>query len=171
MRFRDIPKFIQDGGYCVDIPFDQLEHHMDRYINDYGLQMQPDFQRAHVWTDDQSSRFVEFLLRGGQASRIIYFNHPGWMDSFTGEFVLVDGLQRVTACLKFLKNELAVCGHYLEEFTDKLPTMITLRFNVNRLQTKAEVLQWYLDLNSGGVVHTNEELNHVRDMLKAIKGT
>ncbi len=38
-------------------------------------------------------------------------------------------------------------------------------FCVNDLQTRAEVLQWYLDLNEGGVVHTSEELNRVRAML------
>jgi hypothetical protein len=41
---------------------------------------------------------------------------------------------------------------------------------VNDLKTREEVLQWYLDLNSGGVVHTEEELNRVREMLEKEKG-
>jgi hypothetical protein len=31
-------------------------------------------------------------------------------------------------------------------------------FAVNDLPTRAAVLQWYLDLNTGGVVHTSHEI-------------
>ena len=39
------------------------------------------------------------------------------------------------------------------------------RWHVNDLSTYSEVLQWYLDLNSGGTVHTEEELNRVQQLL------
>jgi len=172
MRFRDVPQYVRDGGYQVDIPLDMLIDTINRFTDSYCLQMQPDFQRAHVWTDEQSSRYVEFLLRGGRSSRIIYFNHPGWQDSYEGEFVLVDGLQRVNACLRFLRNELTIFhGQYFGDFTDTLPPLQGLKFNINSLKTRAEVLQWYLDLNEGGVVHTTDELDRVRAMLEAEKGT
>jgi len=170
MRFRDIPRFIQDGGYCVDLSLDDLIGHVDRYISEYNLQLQPDFQRAHVWTDAQAAKYVEFLLRGGNSSRVVYFNYPGWMRDFTGDFVLVDGLQRLTACLRFMRNELPILdGQYYDNFTDRLSQMVGLKFNINCLQTKAEVLQWYLDLNDGGVVHTTDELDKVREMLEQEK--
>ena len=102
MLFRDIPQFVHDGGYTCDIPFESLPDEVKRFITKYGLQMQPDFQRAHVWSNKQSIKFVEFLLRGGSSSRIIYFNHPGWMSCYEGDFVLVDGLQRLTACMQFV---------------------------------------------------------------------
>jgi len=38
-------------------------------------------------------------------------------------------------------------------------------FSMNTLRTKAEVLEWYLQLNSGGVVHTEAELKRVRKLL------
>lgn len=38
--------------------------------------------------------------------------------------------------------------------------------NINDLQTKADVLQWYIDFNSGGVVHTDEEIERVKKLLK-----
>jgi hypothetical protein len=36
---------------------------------------------------------------------------------------------------------------------------------VNELKTRREVLQWYLDLNAGGVVHTTKEIERVRELL------
>jgi len=37
------------------------------------------------------------------------------------------------------------------------------------LEKAGEVLQWYLDFNSGGVVHTEEELKKVRELLESEK--
>lgn len=88
-----------------------------------------------------------------------------------GDFVCVDGLQRLTALLKFLDNELAVFDGYCRsdiEGIDLLLRGITVKVSINNLPTKAAVLQWYLELNSGGTVHTQAELDRVRTMLKEI---
>jgi len=37
--------------------------------------------------------------------------------------------------------------------------------HISLLQTHAEVLQWYIDINSGCVIHTTEEIQKVKDML------
>jgi hypothetical protein len=42
---------------------------------------------------------------------------------------------------------------------------IMLQFYVNNLENKWEVLKWYVDLNSGGTVHSKEEINRVKQML------
>ena len=42
---------------------------LDRLINEEGLQLNPDFQRGHVWTEDQQVKFLEFILRGGKTGR------------------------------------------------------------------------------------------------------
>jgi hypothetical protein len=45
--------------------------------------------------------------------------------------------------------------------------MLTARFswNIAGLKTRKEVLEWYLNFNSGGSVHTEQELQKVRDLL------
>ena len=40
-----------------------------------------------------------------------------------------------------------------------------LRININDLQTREEVLTWYLDFNSCGTVHSEEEIARVRKLL------
>ena len=42
---------------------------------------------------------------------------------------------------------------------------ITLKVHINNLKTKKEVLTWYLEMNTGGTVHTDDELDRVRKML------
>ena len=165
MKFRDLPKFTRVGSYQVNVPFDSLLDHLDRYDNGLSnFQLNPDFQRGYVWTEAQQIAFVEYLLKGGKAHRTIYFNHPNWMGSFKGDFVCVDGLQRITACVRFIKNEIKVFGkYYCKDFEDKLPYDIDLIFNINNLKTKKEVLQWYLEMNTGGTVHTEAEINKVKN--------
>jgi hypothetical protein len=41
-----------------------------------------------------------------------------------------------------------------------------IKLNINDLKTKKEVLQWYLDFNTGGTVHTEEEIVKVKKLLE-----
>jgi hypothetical protein len=43
----------------------------------------------------------------------------------------------------------------------------TFDFIVNDLRTRKEVLQWYLDLNTGGTIHTSDEIEKVKRLLAA----
>lgn len=173
MKFADIPPFIGSSGlYVVNHSLVLLEGQLRQYEADYGLDLNPDFQRGHVWNERQQIAFVEFFLRGGATSRIIYFNSP-WFASAGkqgayGDMVIVDGLQRLTALRRFLADEIPAFGATLSEYEDTLHfanAKHNLQFAINGLQTRAEVLQWYLEFNTGGVVHTPEEIQRVRNLL------
>lgn len=168
-RFRDIEQFIRcDGGH--DVGWAYLERQIE---HEPTLDLDPDFQRGHVWSEQKQREYIEFSLRGGKSARAVYLNCPGYSRCNVepggySDFVLVDGKQRITAVRKFMAGELRAFGHYVHEYGDKLPFHTpSLAWRVNELRTKAEVLRWYLQLNSGGVVHTEEELARVRGMLDA----
>ena len=171
MRFRDIPQFISDGNYRVDVNFEHLIRWVDEFIVEGNLQLNPDFQRGHVWTEEQQIKFIEFILQGGKSGRDIYFNHPQWHDRWTNEgyheFVCVDGLQRITAIRRFLNDEISIFGKYkyseFEGQTDIVRQNLTI--HVNDLKTRREVLQWYIQMNAGGTPHTIEEIQRVTDMM------
>lgn len=173
-RFSDIPQFTRSAGYMVHVGLDHLARHYARMVTHYGLDVSPDFQRGYVWTQEQKIRFMEYMLRGGTSGLDIYCNAPTWQHgSLTPHdpnawFVLIDGKQRIDAALGFLNNEFPVFGqHYLRDFTDRLRMVgSNFRWHVNDLKTREECLKWYLDLNSGGTVHTEDELNKVRLLLE-----
>lgn len=169
MRFRDIPQFTRSAGYSVDVSWDYLPSHYLNYVQDYGLDVSPDFQRDYVWTAEQKVRYVEYILQGGMSGKDIYFNAPGWRHGETGHFVLVDGKQRLDAVLAFLNNEFPIFGGaYRRDFEDNPGMLIaSFKFHVNDLKTRAEVLQWYIDLNAGGTIHTPDEINRVRALKEA----
>ena len=167
MKFTDIPQFTQEGSWECNFPIDRLVRQIEEWEREEGLNMCPDFQRGHVWTDEQQIAFVEFILRGGNTGRVIYLNDPTWgsYSDIVGEFVCVDGLQRVTALRRFLYNDIKVFGRYYKEFKGNLRMVNDMKINVNNLKTRKEVLNWYLEMNSGGTPHTEEEINRVKQLL------
>jgi hypothetical protein len=165
-KFEDI-KQMSKSHYNVHISWNYLEEQLasysERKITKFDLN--PDFQRGHVWTTAQQIAYVEFIIRGGESGQDIYFNCPGWMNDYRGPMELIDGLQRITAVLAFLHNEIPAFGAFFSEYEDKrFIYRLHFNFHVGNLSTRAEVLQWYLDLNSG-VAHTNDEIKRVEQLL------
>lgn len=172
VRFEDIPKFTREATYAIDVGWTHLIKFVENEIEEGKLDIDPDFQRAHVWTREQQVHYVEFVMRSGKSSNIIHTNCPGYLGgNKVGPYVLVDGKQRLNAIMCFLKGEFRVFegepyGGYHDDF-DKIDFLVCrVRWSVNDLPTRADVLQWYLDLNTGGTIHTTDEIEKVRKMLK-----
>lgn len=173
MRFEDIPQFTYWGGYSVNISWAYLEKQLASMAEGVNFDMDPDFQRAHVWDRAKQIKYVEYILRGGRAARDILWNASNWqtrqVDTEFGESVLlVDGKQRLEAARSFMRNEIPAFGHLYREFEGGMRFLVgpSFTFHINALKTRAEVLQWYIDLNTGGVVHTEEEIQKVAELLR-----
>jgi len=163
MKFADIKQF-PNPHYSINVSWRFLKETLyDNFGQSFKVDLDPVFQRGHIWTQKQQIAYVEFILQGGKSGKDIYFNCPNW-DAGEGDMSLVDGKQRLTAVLAFLDNEIKVFDCYLNEFEDSMSIMTCFNFHINSLDDK-EVLEWYISLNSG-VAHTNAELNRVRDMIK-----
>lgn len=170
MNFKDIKKLTRMPDMGESLRIDFLERRIAWYEEDYKLELVPDFQRGHVWSEEQQIAFVEYLLRGGTSGRDIYLNCPGYrggreIPGEMNQMVCVDGLQRLTAVRKFLDGRIKAFGLYVHEFEGNLGSYFLL-FHVNDLKTRKEVLTWYLEMNSGGIVHSDEELDRVRGLLE-----
>lgn len=170
MKFSEIPQLFR-ANYKVNVPWKQLNHWIDSHTEDFNVDLDPDFQRGHVWTEEQRIAYLEYILAGGSYGRELRWNSPNWMNwrnktSFQ-PLVLVDGKQRLTSVLKFLNNEVRVYGLLYEKFEDKLCSHShDFIMFVNNLKTRKEVLEWYLQINRGGVIHTKEEIQKVEELLR-----
>lgn len=135
---------------------------------DLGRLIVPDYQRGRVWTDEQSSLFVGFVLTGGQPPPVWIQEHP---DSETEE--IVDGLQRLSAMRLFMEgaipaelpNSQRVWRRDLSEDANILLHSLHINKMIVCLPTRADVLRLYLRLNRGGTVHTEAEINRVQALL------
>src|SRR6476661_8557666 len=121
-RFTDIPQMTREGSWECDFELRYILGFIEELKASDGLDLNPDFQRAHVWTEQQQIAFMEFLLRGGRTGRVLYFNNPGWQNynrcSGVG-MVIVDGKQRLEAIRRFVQNEIPVFGTLFKDYTDR----------------------------------------------------
>lgn len=172
--FKEIEKY-PCINYIIDIPFELIYVNIQKYISERNLNLTPDFQRHHCWNNEQRSAFIEHVLRGGGKEKLILLNEND------EEFVLIDGLQRLTAIQLFIQNKICAFGSFYEEFDFisgcikipnttnfrriKVPITTGIKLGILNLRSRAEVLSWYINYNACGVNHTEEELNKVRQML------
>ena len=168
MKFSEIPHFTRSCNYTVNYIWDGFVEDFLPRMEQYGLELCPDFQRGHVWTEEQQIKYIEFMMKGGSTGREIFFNHPGWQNSYKGKMVCVDGLQRITAVQRFINNEIKAFGTYFCDFEGSIYQADGCSFTVSihSLKTRKEVLKWYIELNEGGVIHSKEEIERVKKLLE-----
>ena len=169
-KFNDIPQLTSYGNYNIHVQWASLLEWLESWEKEYNFDLNPDFQREHVWTEAQQIAYIEYKLRGGTHADLLLFNHPGW-NSLSNFYkhggVLVDGKQRLNAVCRFMKDEIPAFDYRYSQYTDRLRVHIA-RFtvHVNDLKTRKAVLQWYLELNAGGTQHTKKEIEKVKNLLK-----
>lgn len=141
---------------------------------EFGVELNPDFQRGHVWSQEQQVHYIENVLRRivDDSGLTIRFNCPTWRadkrldGDLIDQTVCIDGLQRLTAIRKFIGGELTVFGY---EFSD-LPQRVLLRdlqiiIKMYDFQYRKDLLQFYLDINGGGTPHSKGELERVKKLI------
>jgi uncharacterized protein with ParB-like and HNH nuclease domain len=177
MRFRDIPQFYNPDSSGCTFAWGMIEETIAN-AQEYGLDLNPDFQREHVWDDARRTAFIEHALQDGPSGKHIYFNRGPWVKYKNpsrlyphaegySNYVLVDGLQRITAVRKFLNNEIPAYGYYYREYEDGLHSYRhAFIAHYGELKSRADILKWYIQMNSTGVAHTQEELDRVRILLE-----
>lgn len=137
----------------------------------------PEFQRGNVWTMQQRESYMESYFRG-MAPKEIKVNCPWYSSNYeegAGDipkysFYVIDGLQRLTTFRMFLRGEVTAFGMAIGEFVG---TPFEVRGFSHQLSVMyysipnmKELIQFYLDLNSGGTVHSAEELARVKLLMK-----
>ena len=93
-KFGDIPQFARDGNYQCDVNISRVPRWIKDMEEDMNLQLNPDFQRGHVWTEEQQIAWLEFFLKGGKSGLYTLIVHRGigqfQMEHTMSLYVLMD---------------------------------------------------------------------------------
>lgn len=178
-RALSIIKPLRTAKWQADFRWDRLEENIANMANDYGgLELNPDFQRGHVWTPAQQVHFIENCLRGVVASNgfLIQFNSPSWNDDSSESDLppglqCVDGLQRYTAVTAFVKGNVKPFGFTAQELsrTQFSAMRIHMKVAIHDFTRREDLLDHYLSINAGGTPHSSEEIERVRHLLELAK--
>lgn len=170
---------LRTAAYEVDSMWRDFDAWINNLARDYGgLDLNPDFQRGHVWTSQQQQHFVENTLRGVISSSgfLLQFNCPNWdNDRYAGDLPrglqCIDGLQRITAIQGFLAGTVKPFGLHVGDLENSTFSvrrhMYRFRVAIHNFERRADLLQHYLDLNAGGTPHSQAEIVRVRELQMA----
>ncbi len=166
---------LHTAKWQADYRWDSLEKSLANLGNDYGgLELNPDFQRGHVWTAFQQAHYIENCMRGIVASSgfLIQLNCADWGEpdpesDLPKGLQCVDGLQRYTAVTEFVKGNVKPFGFTAQELsgTQFSPKRIYMKVAIHGFTKRADLLAHYLALNAGGTPHSAEEIERVRGLL------
>lgn len=171
MKIREIQALCPRSFYGTDVPIRSVIDTLEQF----QVNLDPDYQRDHVWSADQQSEYVGALIECPEGKNPIILNDVN-MDGSKRPSDVIDGKQRIAAMVAWLRGEIKAvcpCGEsFLYDDLDDIDRRCvgmttTLRWNWMRLDREG-VLRYYIALNTGGSVHTDEEINRVRELLKNI---
>ena len=171
MKFSEIKKF-PFASYRINVSWKYLPEWLKLQKEFFNLQLDPPFQRGYKWNMSQKIAFIEYQLKGGFSGKDIFWNSPNWNGNIkeNDPLQLVDGKQRINAVLDFLDNKIKIFGGYsINDFEDKLQHIEPdFKFHINNLKSQLDVVNWYLGLNTGGSIHTKEDLKSAYDYYKIL---
>lgn len=160
MKFRDIEEF-PAPIYFVNVPVKNLRKSLEELSGSGYLDLDPPYQRSYVWTEEQKIKYLQYFFRGGSSGKHIYLNQVKWNEG-EGPLSVIDGKQRLSAFFDFFDNKIPIFGHYFSEFEDVVDPMKSLIVHVNDL-SEVEAVKWYLQMNTGGTYHTEEDIKLAKD--------
>lgn len=170
MHLKDIYRPLSYWQQPYNVPLNYIEDTLSHRPERFDLT--PEFQRGHVWTISQQEAFMGHLLTGGHVAPILW-SIIG--DPDTGTQVLLDGLQRLTAIRLWL------AGHVdavlfdgtrvnVSQITGGLGRVSVLFASVRLANDDRtcwrETMRLYVRLNSGGTVHSEEEMQRVKALIE-----
>jgi hypothetical protein len=84
--------------------------------DEHRLDLSPRFQRNPVWTEAQKSFLIDSILRGFPIPEL--YIQETVNEAGIEKFVVVDGQQRLRACLEFLEGKLALTAKEAPDWPD-----------------------------------------------------
>lgn len=167
IKKRDEPR------HPVDIDADQVMTRIKKWGSRYnGYDLNPEFQRGHVWEKTNQQKYIESLLRGTlpRQAKTITLNICGFHgEEAKGDLPIqvlcIDGLQRITALDAFCNKEFTIFDGL--DADDLKDTSFDLSNNFIHIaiydyQYYKDILDLYIDMNDGGIAHTKEEIDRVK---------
>jgi hypothetical protein len=171
-----IIKPVRKNRYEVRVDWRHFPRYLKSLAEDYGpVELNPDFQRGHVWTEEQQVRFIENVMRGiaSSASLSIQLNCSNWNTTeCKGDLPIgiqcLDGLQRINAVSRFLGGEIHPFGLTLTDLEGSSYSvkLSNFYFTVQMFdyENKTDVIQHYIDFNAGGTPHAPEEIERIKKL-------
>ena len=140
------------------------------YFYNFGIDMNPDYQRGFVWSDEDKEKLLDSVFCGIDIGKFVLISRPQskWLENDLS-YEILDGKQRLNVLLDFYEDKLTYRGLTFSQlsmkdrnyFRNRMVSVATAK-DVSR----DAILRYFLALNRGGRVMDPEQIEKVEQMLK-----
>ena len=164
-------RFTEEEDIRIDYFQTELPMLLNRMFDDYGIDLDPEYQRGNVWTLSQKQALIDSMFKNVDIGKFAIIKrrwgkNPNEPETpFLSE--MLDGKQRLTAIYEFIIGKFKFKGLYFHELNPWDQNHIR-RYKINLGETtpltKEQKLRHFLKLNTSGTPVSEEHLDKVRKM-------
>lgn len=149
-----------------------LESFLDMYAEgDYDFD--PEYQRGLVWTKEQKQTFIKALMIGKAEIQPVFIQNPKKRE---GRLEVLDGKQRLTTILEYVRGEFEVEGFYYKDLNSSdiqifnyTPMVYTeIKYYDNKvgltMMPIEQKIELFLQVNGYGQHVSDEHLERIKNM-------
>jgi len=131
------------------------------YVFEWGIDMDPDYQRGYVWDDSDKEKLLDSIFKGIEIGKIALIKNE-FNDSYSYE--MFDGKQRLSTLVDFVMDKYKYKGFYFSELSSKDNFHILNNYFISvalieNSITEKQKLEYFIRLNTSGKVMGADYLN------------
>ncbi len=158
-----------------DIRFSYSQRHLESLFylqyRDVGLDLNPDYQRGNVWTQEQKVDLIDSIFRNIDIGKFTIIKRE-YRENFDFLYEVLDGKQRIIAVSEFFEGRFTYMGRRYQDLhphdQHHFKNYAISYAEINPLNDEQKY-RYFLKLNTTGVAHDEEHLGKVRKMWEKVK--
>lgn len=136
----------------------------------FGIDMEPDYQRGYVWTDEDKEKLIDSIFKGIEIGKIALIKRDYSQDLM---YEVLDGKQRIGALIDFVTDRFQYKGFFFSELSGLDRNYFKEKFQVpvatiDRGITEKQKIQYFIALNTMGKVMDAEHINMLVKKLETL---
>lgn len=141
------------------------------YFYNFGIDMNPDYQRGFVWSDEDKEKLLDSVFCGIDIGKFVLVTKDNWLEDNV-YYEILDGKQRLAALMDFYEDKITYRGHTFTQLSAKDRACFCNRIvsvAIAKDISRDAILRYFLALNRGGRVMDPEQIKKVEEMLEKEK--
>nr|WP_186322844.1 DUF262 domain-containing protein [Paenibacillus xylanexedens] len=141
----------------------------------FGVDFDPEYQRDYVWNESDKVKLIDAIFNNVDIGKfaLIHLSDEEWANNgYKYSYEILDGKQRYRAILDYFESRFKYKGMYFKDLSPK-DQLHFKRYTISIAETRnlnrEQKLRYFLMLNTGGRIMSEEHLDVVRDLLSNIQ--
>ncbi|WP_145413368.1 DUF262 domain-containing protein [Paenibacillus xylanexedens] len=141
----------------------------------FGVDFDPEYQRDYVWNESDKVKLIDAIFNNVDIGKfaLIHLSDEEWTNNgYKYSYEILDGKQRYRAILDYYESRFKYKGMYYKDLSPK-DQLHFKRYTISIAETRnldrEQKLRYFLMLNTGGRIMSEEHLDVVRELLSNIQ--